>query len=184
MKKTLFNILKFGVLVIGCILLGFSVYNCSASKASGDKLPMPFGFGFAVVVSGSMEPTISINDMIIVKKADEYVQDDFVVFHQNGLLVVHRLIGFNDDTGEVITKGDANNSADTPIKYDSIKGKVVGHIRGVGPIINFFKSPIVVVLILGCAFFLMEYSFKKEKDEKKEQIEKIKEEIRELQKKE
>ena len=76
MKKTLFNILKFVLITIACLLLGFSVYNCNSSRTTGDKLPMPFGIGMAVVISGSMEPTISIDDMILVKKADEYKLDD------------------------------------------------------------------------------------------------------------
>ena len=103
MKKTLFNILKFILITIACLLLGFSVYNCNSSRTTGDKLPMPFGIGMAVVISGSMEPTISIDDMILVKKADEYKLDDMVVFQSNNELIVHRIVDINED-GTIVAK--------------------------------------------------------------------------------
>lgn len=178
MKKTLFQILKFALITLACLLLGFSVYNCNSSKTTGDKLPMPFGIGMAVVVSGSMEPTLSINDMIFVKKADEYKINDMVVFQINNELIVHRIIDINEDV--IITKGDANNVEDEPINISNIKGKVVGVVENIGWFVDFLKSPIVVITVLVCAILLMEFSFKKEKEEKNDKISKIKEEIRKL----
>lgn len=182
MKKTIFNILKFFLLVLACILFGFSIYNCSSSRTSGESLPMPFGFGMAVVVTGSMEPTLLIDDLVIVKPAESYEVDDIVVFHSDGLLVVHRIIEVNEEEGTVITKGDANNANDDPIDVKSIKGEVVKRIKGVGIFIDFFKNPIVVVMVIAAALLLMEYSFRKEKEEKNKKINQIKEEIKQLQK--
>ena len=183
MKKILFNILKFGLLGVACIFFGFSVYNCSARNVSGDRLAMPFGYGFAIVVTGSMEPTISIDDLIIVKEFDEYKVDDMVVFHQDGLLIVHRVISIDEENKMITTQGDANNTADDPIPFKSIKGKVVNVVENAGGLIRFLKSPIVTVTIIVCALLLMEYSFRKEKQEKKDKINKLKEEIRALQQK-
>ena len=178
MKKTLVNVFKFFMITIACLLLGFSVYNCNSSRTTGDKLPMPFGIGMAVVISGSMEPTISIDDMILVKKADEYKLDDMVVFQSNNELIVHRIVNIEDDM--ITTRGDANNTDDEPIHVSSIKGKVVGIVDNIGWFIDFLKSPIVVITVLVCAILLMEFSFKKEKQEKNDKISKIKEEIRQL----
>lgn len=181
MKKILFNILKFGILILGCILLGFSIYNCTSTKTTRE-FPMPFGVGAAVVVSGSMEPTLSIDDLVIVKKTDNLNIDDLIVFYQDRMLVVHRLVEITE-SGELITKGDANNTTDEPIKLEDVKGKVVKTFHNIGKMVDFFKSPIVVIIVLGVAFLLMEYSFKKDKEEKSNQIELIKEEIKKLQEK-
>ena len=141
-------------------------------------MPMPFGFGMAVVMSGSMEPVLSVDDLIIVKKSNDYQIDDLVVYQTSSELVVHRIIDIDEE--KVITKGDANNTSDDPIELKSIKGKVVGVVENIGWLIEFLKSPIVVVTVLIIAFLLMEYSFIKEKEEKKNNIDKIKEEIRKL----
>ena len=178
MKKRIFNIAKFAVLTLACILLGFSVYNCNSARTTGDKMPMPFGFGMAVVMSGSMEPVLSVDDLIIVKKSNDYQIDDLVVYQTSSELVVHRIIDIDEE--KVITKGDANNTEDDPIELKSIKGEVVGVVENIGWLIEFLKSPIVVVTVLIIAFLLMEYSFRKEKEEKKNNIDKIKEEIRKL----
>jgi signal peptidase len=178
MKKILFNILKFSLISLSCILLGFSVYNCNSSRTTNDKMPMPFGFGMAVVVSGSMEPILSIDDLIFVKTSDEYKIDDLVVFQNKTELIVHRIISIDGDV--IVTKGDANNSEDEPIKLSDIKGKVVGTIENIGWLIKILKSPIVVISVLGIAILLMEISFRKEKEEKNDKISKLKEEIRRL----
>lgn len=183
MKKIFFNIAKFSLLILACILFGFSLYTCNSVKTSGDKLLMPFGYGAAVVISGSMEPTINIDDLIIIKTFDKYIDDDIVVFYMDGVLVVHRIVSIDYENGLVITKGDANNTEDEPIEISSIKGKVISVKRNVGWFIDFVRSPIVVVTVIICAFLLMEYSFRKEKEEKKNKIEEIKEEIRKLQNK-
>ena len=178
MKKILFKIFKFSLITFACLLLGFSIYNCNSSRTTGDQLPMPFGVGMAVVVSGSMEPTLSINDLIFVKELEEYNIDDMIVFQVNNELIVHRIIKINEDT--IVTKGDANNTEDEPIDISDVKGEVVGVIQNIGWLINFLKSPIVVITVLVCAILLMELSFKKEKEDKNDKISKIKEEIRKL----
>ena len=67
------------------------------------------------------------------------------------------------------------------IKLSDIKGEVVTAIPYVGLILSFIRSPLGIILILGTAFFLMERSFRKEKEESLDELEQIKEEIRRLQ---
>jgi signal peptidase len=101
-----------------------------------------------------------------------------VVFQSNNELIVHRIVDINEDM--ITTRGDANNTDDEPIHVSSIKGKVVGIVENIGWFIDFLRSPIVVITVLVCAILLMEFSFKKEKQEKNDKISKIKEEIRQL----
>ncbi len=160
------------------LILGINVYLANANSVIGNKLPMPFGFGAAVVLSGSMEPALSVNDLLVIRKAGDYAVGDIVVYQDGHSLIVHRIVQDNGET--VITRGDANHTEDSPIYRSNIKGVVVGHIPLLGAFVNALKTPIGILLVLLCAFLLIELSFRKEKEAGEEQIEAIKEEIRRL----
>ena len=166
------------LLVICGLLLGINIYLVNANNLLGNKMPMPFGYGAAVVLSGSMEPTFSKDDLILVKKTDNIAIGDIVVYQSNNSLVVHRVVSIDDDV--VITKGDANNIEDSSFDKSAIKGVVVGSIPGLGIIVNAIKTPTGTVVVLLCAFLLIELSFRKQKESDDKRIEEIKAEIRRL----
>ena len=141
-------------------------------------MPMPFGIGISVVLTGSMEPTISTNDLIIVRETNDYEVNDIVVFQDHSSLVVHKIIRIEGD--QIVTKGDANDTEDSPISVKQIKGEVVSIIPFFGLMVKFIKSPIGIVLILAGAIVLLRLSYKKEKEEKDSDLNKIKDEIRKL----
>ena len=156
----------------------FQFYNWNAKNVAGDNMPMPFGVGISVVLSGSMEPALSVDDVIIVKKTEDFGVDDMVVFNDHGILVVHRVISIDGDN--ITTKGDANNTADEPITRDVVKGKVIKVLPGAGKAFDILRSPLAAVIVFGAAILLMELSFKKEKKEADDDLEPIKAEIRRL----
>lgn len=166
------------VLVLLGILLGLNVYLANAQNLAGNKLPMPFGFGVAVVLSGSMEPTLRVNDVIIVRKAESYEVGDIVVYDSGRELIVHKIIEKNGDT--FTTQGEANNTADDPIRAEVVKGKVVFTIPQAGVVVNAIRSPAGVIVILLAAILLTEGSFRRKKEKDENKIEEIKEEIRKL----
>ena len=166
------------LLVICGLLLGINIYLVNANNLLGTKMPMPFGYGAAVVLSGSMEPTFSKDDLILVKKTDNIAIGDIVVYQSNNSLVVHRVVSIDDDV--VITKGDANNIEDSSFDKSAIKGVVIGCIPGLGIIVNAIKTPAGTVVVLLCAFLLIELSFRKQKESDDKRIEEIKAEIRRL----
>ena len=174
-------ILRILVIVLAGAFLGIQLYTWNATSVGGNKMPMPLGFATSVVLSGSMEPELAVNDMIIVVSRDSYEEGDVVVFQSYGTLIVHRIISIDGET--VVTQGDANPSPDAPIELADIKGEVVYAIPYVGLVLGFIRSPIGVILILGTAFVLMERSFRKEKEESLGELDLIKEEIRRLQEK-
>lgn len=177
-KINLNNLIRIILFIIISIVLGFSIYSWNAKSLSGNMLPMPFNLGSAIVLSGSMEPELSVDDLIFVSSKDEYFVGDVVVFQDEYSLIVHRIIKIE---GEVVTtKGDANDSADPSIELKDIKGKVVGTIPGIGGFISVIKSPIGVICIIGISVILLILSYSKEKDEETEKIKQIKEEIRKL----
>lgn len=177
-KKTANFIIRAVVIFIASVFIGIQFYNWNAKNVAGDNMPMPFGVGISVVLSGSMDPELSVDDVIIVKKTDDYGVDDMVVFNDHGILVVHRVISIDGDN--ITTKGDANNTADEPITRDVVKGKVIKVLPGAGKAFDILRSPLAAVIVFGAAILLMELSFKKEKKEADDDLEPIKAEIRRL----
>lgn len=176
-KKTVFRYIVFSF--IG-IVLGLFVYTQNAKGLLKDKMPMPFGYGMSVVLSGSMESRLSVDDLVIIKATDNYKVNDIVLFQDGNSLVIHRIIEIDGDT--VTTKGDANNTADEPINKSQIKGVLVYDIAGLGAVVNILKQPVSVFIILAAAFLLTEFSYRKEKDTDTEELDEIKKMIEELKK--
>lgn len=171
-------ILRTLLIIFVSLVVGFNLYTWNAQSLMGNALPMPFGYGAAVVLTGSMEPTISADDVILVAEQDVYALDEVVVYQSGSVLVVHRIVEIAD--GMVTTKGDANNASDAPVELSAVKGKVVGVIPGVGGIVKILKTPTATAVMLIGAVLLLEASFRKEKKKGDDQLEKIKEEIRRL----
>ena len=169
-------IMRIVLLVIAGAVMGVNLYSWNAKSLMGNSLPMPFGCGVAVVLSGSMEPTIRIDDLIIVTEQEDYRENDIVAYQS--MVVVHRIIAVEPDT--VITQGDANNAPDAPIRKEMIKGKVVHWIPGAGRIARLLKSPVATVILVGGALLLSELTLRKEKKKDEDELEQIKAEIRRL----
>ena len=93
-----------------------------------DELPGVFGVKPAVVLSGSMEPTIQTGDLIAVTDCDPTAlhEGDVVCYLSSGKAITHRIASVT--TGEdgqlrYVTQGDANNAADRlPVTVDQVQG--------------------------------------------------------------
>lgn len=177
-KKKFPPALRLVLLVICGAVLGVNVYLANAKSLVGNQMPMPFGYGASVVLSGSMEPEFSKGDLIIVGEADSYQKRDIVVFQDGASLVVHRIIEIDGE--KIITQGDANNVPDEPIESSVIKGKVLFHIDKLGTIVSFFKTPVGTVLLIVAAIALVEIPRRREKEADDEEKQKILEEIKRL----
>lgn len=178
MSKKIKGALRTALLVVVSLILGVNLYLWNAQSLNGNALPMPFGYGAAVVLTGSMEPTIMVDDLILVREQEEYEVDDVVVYQSGSMLVVHRVVDISD--GVVTTKGDANNAADEPVRLELIKGEVFGTVPGVGGLVRLMKTPTVSILLVVGAILLLELSYRKEKEKGDDELEQIKAEIRRL----
>ena len=177
-KKLVKTILRLVVLALCGAILGFNVYLANANKLLGNQMPMPFGYGSAVVLSGSMEPAMSVGDLIIVSEDAPYAVGDVVVFQSGNMLVVHRVIAIDGDN--VTTQGDANNTADAPVSKALVKGKVIATLPKVGTAVGFIKTPIGTLLLVVAAVVLVELPHRKEKQKDDEERQKIIDEINRL----
>ena len=177
-KKKFPTIARTVFLILVSLVLGINIYNWNAKSLTGNVLPMPFGYGAAVVLSGSMEPAIMTDELIVVKASDTYAVDDVVVYQTGRILVVHRIVSMAD--GLVVTRGDANNTDDAPIELSQIKGKVIAHIPNVGTVVRTVKTPWATALLIIGAVIMVELPYRKKKEEDQEELDRIKAEIRKL----
>ena len=177
-KKIWKAVARISLLVIAALVVGVNLYTLNASRLAGNSVPMPFGVGSAVVLSGSMEPEISVGDLLVISAQEHYELGDVVVFQDGNIAVTHRIVFISED--EVITRGDANNIDDSPITPEEIKGEVVLAIPYVGYVVNVIKTPLGTLVIVALAAFLLERSFRAEKEKDKKQLDDIKAEIEKL----
>lgn len=144
LKSILFKLV---VIIMVCIV-SFNLYNFICLNVLKEDLATVNGYAVLEVVSGSMEPTIHVGDMIVIDtKVESYEKDDIITFYDvNGSFVTHRILNINGN--KMITKGDNNDSPDEEMNTDSIVGKVVKTIPSAGKILASLKSPLVMILIL------------------------------------
>lgn len=145
MKKA-FRIIKITVrtlvLVLVALLLAYNIYTLVMRYACGVGIPTVFGYGCAVVETGSMEPAIGAGDFIIVHAEEEYAVGDVITFYDSarGQYVTHRVILVSESG--YTTKGDANNAQDDfTVPQSAVVGRVVAVLRGFGAFIGFLQTP-------------------------------------------
>ena len=129
------------------LVLVFNVYTFIARAATHEPYPLVFGYGTAVVLSGSMEDVISVNDLVIYKQQSEYAVGDIISYNTGSSLVTHRIVELTE-TG-YITQGDANNTPDSPILAEQVVGEVLVIVPGVGAGIEFAQSPMGMMILIG-----------------------------------
>ena len=118
--KNIINVLC----VILFIILLLVIYAKVTVTFSNDIHANYFGYRILEVASGSMEPTINKNDVLLVKVNDQNLnKDDIIAYQQEDAIITHRIVMIDNDN--LIVKGDANNTVDAPIKKEQVIGKIV-----------------------------------------------------------
>ena len=111
-----------------------------------------FGYRAYLIRSGSMEPTIHVQDAVIIKELDKYQKDDIVAYiYDSHNIFVHRIIEEYTEDGKTmyLTKGDFNNAADDKLVAPSqIQGKVVGRIPNIGKAITYIQSNFIILIAI------------------------------------
>ena len=176
--KWLVNILS----VILLIIIVLVVYSKCVTTFTKQAYPNYFGYTIFEVASGSMEPALSVHDVVLVHINDtkDIKENDIVTYIKDNTFITHRVIFVDGDM--VTVKGDANNTIDSPINKDIIIGKVVKVFPELGIWKQILTEPkILVVIFITLILFDMALSYKgkeetKVKEEKKPKKETIKEE--------
>lgn len=153
------KILSTTILILLLLVGAFLVYYFITSRlALKDPSKKP-DINIFTIVSGSMEPTIKVYDVVIDKAVDnpeDIKVGDVITFISTssiseGLLVTHRVqeIKIVDGKYEFVTKGDFNGTADSDTaKFDNLVGKVIFKIPQLGRIQFFVASKLGWFLVV------------------------------------
>lgn len=151
--KILLKICKGIIIGVLAIIILLNVTVIIKKVALNEQLPMVLGFGTAVILTGSMEPTIIPGDIVIIHNQEEYEIGDIVTYQSNST-VTHRIVEKTSDG--YITQGDANNTSDGEIEQSRIIGKVLMIIPKAGNVILFFQSQLGMVVLIISLFAMIE----------------------------
>ena len=155
-------VVVFAVFLMGSRLVGLQVFN---------------------VISGSMEPTYSVGDLLYVKSVDpdSVKVGDPITFVLNEELVVatHRVVAIDGENRQFTTKGDANETEDAaPVHFNNLIGVPVFAIPLLGYVSAYIQSPpgmyvaIAFGAVLLAAVFLPDLLTKETKKKETEEEEK------------
>jgi signal peptidase len=177
-KKVINYIINVLTILLVIILL-LVIFNKISLAFSKNKYPNYFGYTLLEVTSGSMQPTLNIQDILLVKiTKDNLKVDDIIAFQQGKDIITHRIIYIDNDT--ITVKGDSNNVSDTPISINQVIGKVTKVYPNMGVWKKVLLDPKVLIgifITLILFDFALSYNPKDKKDKKKEENKDKEEEI-------
>ena len=136
-------VVVFAVFLMGSRLVGLQVFN---------------------VISGSMEPTYSVGDLLYVKSVDpdSVKVGDPITFVLNEDLVVatHRVVAIDSENRQFTTKGDANETEDArPVHFNNLVGVPVFSIPLLGYVSAYIQSPPGMYVAIGFGILLLAMVF-------------------------
>lgn len=149
------------LLIIGAVLLLYIGNNKLKAMKGDTSLPK---YNAYVVLSGSMEPKIKVNDVVVTKKEElsKLKKEDVITFASSdsrfyGTIVTHRIKEIYYDSNlqkySFKTKGDNNNTEDLALaEGNRVIGKVILKIPLIGYIQTFLatKGGWIIVVLIPC----------------------------------
>ena len=114
-----------------------------------------------VILSGSMEPSISTGSICFISGADRRgVPGKVVAYELKDHLVVHRISRCVSGGESFITKGDSNDTEDPiPVSAKQIRGRVIYRLYFT---VSFLRSRAGILLTAAMVFFLTFVCFRRE----------------------
>ncbi len=147
-------------------VLTIAIVIFMTTKISGGT-PSIFGYTVHRISSGSMEPELSVGDVIIckqVKEPSELSVRDIITFNGGSRFdyqkITHRVLvaPYDDSTGKkvLVTKGDANEDDDGVISFSDVESKYLTKVNFLRDVYNFFFSTwglLIFIFLLLLIFF-------------------------------
>ena len=163
---------RIGTIVISVILWAIillaALYAFTTMATKDDQsVSRILGYTPMTVESDSMKPTFCKGDLIFIKKCDtsKLKEGDIITFHtiidNQYALNTHRIQKIDEVNGvrSYTTIGDNNNGvADQHVISDGdIVGKYIGHVTGLGKVMDFLSSSMgfLIVIVLPMLLFFV-----------------------------
>ena len=163
-KKRITKVFKYIFYPIIILILLCNLWLIIQKLENPNKIPSLFGYKTFSILSGSMEPTLHIGDLIIIKEinAEELKTGDIITFMEGNSAVTHRIIEIINENGKFSykTKGDANDTNDNElVKQENIQGKYIGKIDKIGGLISKAKNTsTLIIIVIGIYFVYVIFS--------------------------
>ena len=164
-KQIIINICLVTFLLMVAVFFGVTFF-LSQILIKDDTISSVNGYSAQTIVSGSMEPTLSVYDVILVKKQESYNLGDIITFYvpdETGKMVcyTHRIVSVGD--GFYLTQGDNNQQWDDWTVYrQNVVGSIEARIPKIGKIVlqlseiplGVYKTAIILVFAI-LSFFII-----------------------------
>lgn len=154
-KRWIFQV--FNAVAIALILVSVFVLVSVVLTPAG-QVPQVLGCSVFRVMTGSMEPEIREDSLLVVKKTppEDIAPGDVISFFSpdpmlEGAVNTHRVVRIEKESGRIrfITKGDANVIEDTyPTDASALVGRVVFKSYGLGKVVSLLSNPLVFGIII------------------------------------
>ncbi|KKW19510.1 MAG: Type I signal peptidase [Parcubacteria group bacterium GW2011_GWA2_51_10] len=124
-------------------------------------MPIKTGLEMKIVQSGSMEPSIPVGALVLVRPSASYAVGDVITFGEDSSSAVpttHRVFDVRSENGAIFytTKGDANEEADQEaVALGDVIGKVLLAVPYVGFVLDFARQPLGFALLIGIPALLV-----------------------------
>lgn len=155
--KTRWIFKLFNAAAIALILVSVFVLLSVVLTPAG-QVPQVLGYSVFRVMTGSMEPEIREDSLLVVKKtpSEDIVPGDVISFFSpdpmlEGAVNTHRVVWIEKENGrtQFITKGDANVIEDTyPVDASALVGKAVFKSYWLGKAVSLLANPLVFGIII------------------------------------
>ena len=155
--KTRWIFKLFNAAAIALILVSVFVLLSVVLTPAG-QVPQVLGYSVFRVMTGSMEPEIREDSLLVVQKTppEDIVPGDVISFFSpdpmlEGAVNTHRVVRIEKENGrtQFITKGDANVIEDTyPTDASALVGRVVFKSYGLGKAVSLLSNPLVFGIII------------------------------------
>ncbi len=193
----LIKIVRGVITAIAVVMIVFALFAIlTVVMTKPGQAPSILGYSMFRVLSGSMEPEIPTNSMIVVRHVapSEVREDDVISFYSSdpslrGAVNTHRVLSVEKTNGIYIfrTKGDANLIPDEfPTSGNDLIGVVVFSSLFMGQLVRLLSNPLVFIpIIMGPLLALLFLNLVKTvrlakaaaKEEEAKQIQAIQEEL-------
>ena len=170
------------IYIIIIIVILYDMFLIIGTVINPDETPDVLGIKTFSIISGSMEPAISINDIVVVREVNpnDININDIITFKVENEIITHRVINIEKKDERIVytTKGDKNDVTDIEkISDTQIEGKCVAKIPKIGKLLTIVKNKvffgIIITVLLIC--FLWQRKILKNKIRRREKRQKYEE---------
>lgn len=183
-RKNLIYSIIFTIIIFLFIINAMGLYKNITQEEEYTDIA---GLYFFNIISGSMDPVIKKNDLVIVKKINykELKENDIITFKQEDTVITHRIIKIIKMEDEFFykTKGDNNEIEDNfEVIPNQIYGKNIYSINNIGGLVDYIHTVnglMNIIIIIFLIFFIISLNekrkSKRKNKRKKYEIKKLRE---------